>query len=322
MQQSKISPLLLVALLWLVPGIASAQLQKLYSTDLEPGRSSLLYELDSETGEVLRTIGDTGERILAITGSREDLIAITAPDSATANSVIRIDTSTAGSSLIKPLPAGIESPVVDISATELAYGLVLVQQDGMRAISSLSTPPPHTRPEPWSANSFNTSPVFPGLYGFVSGSPRLIGSQPGLLGSILLGCSLDDDSSELSVFSQTLNAVGIIADPPIPVPPPVVFDLPDQTCFSAADRSIHFELLAIAVARDLGATRELVSANIETGAISTLGSLPDFAHGLAFGNGSPLQVPALHPSGLMLLALMVLAVVVFRLHQARGIQKK
>lgn len=98
----------MAALLWLVPGIASAQLQKFYSTALEPGRSSLLYELDAETGEVLRTIGDTGERILAITGSREDLIAITAPDSATANSVIRIDTRTAGSSLIKPLPAGIE----------------------------------------------------------------------------------------------------------------------------------------------------------------------------------------------------------------------
>ncbi len=308
---------ILVALAILIHSAPSlAQLQKLYTTDLEPGRSSLLYELDVNTGTVVRTIGDTGERIVAIASLGADLIAVTAADSTTPDAIVRIHTDNGAISPIKPLPASIVQEVRDLSAPVNGPDLLtLLQEDNVQAINVLTDPTPFLNEQPWALSFFDSQPDFPGQYGFVAGNLGLVSGSSGLIGSILVGCSLTDGSSQLQIFSQFIVDGGPVADPPPPVPDPTFFDLPDLSCFSAAASSINRELFAVAVAPDLAAARSLATVNLETGAVTILNVLPDFAHGLAFGNAPPPQVPTLGQYGLMLLAVLLLLLTVVRLRQ-------
>ncbi len=73
-----------------IQGIHAQGTGPLYVVDgeFDGGQTSTLYRVDPGSGEVLETIGDTGEHLLAIavdpvTG---DIIGLTAPDSANADS--------------------------------------------------------------------------------------------------------------------------------------------------------------------------------------------------------------------------------------------
>lgn len=292
----------------------------------DPDRTSTLYRIDPDTGEVLETIGDTGLRLNAITmwpqGSR--MIGVTsADDTQFPDHLVAIDRETGSAEVIEALvfdrdPLPPDAPTVfdftDIAAFESKLGGVGLALIRRAVASGLFEDWVLWESEQFGISGSPSGRVRPIVRGLMNGSAR--SGQVGLAAAkwdfseeidlALIGCTDSESFLEEPDLGQPF------IDPP---PPPVGADLPHPNCYSAA--------LEIGVDIWLGVQADLAEApprrltrltlDGDQASLEDLGPLPDDTVGIAFGPAFPVEpVPALSRMALIVLLGLVAAVVVLR----------
>ncbi|GAB4192565.1 MAG: hypothetical protein Tsb002_22370 [Wenzhouxiangellaceae bacterium] len=303
--------LLTVVLYCVFTAAAQAQLKTLmYAVDgefnaAEPLRTSQLFRLDPETGQVLQVIGDTSERLVALAADPdgERLIALTAADSANPNLIVAIDPTTAQVSSIGQLDDSNGTTLVSVqdlitfsASTRRIASVLWARVDGVAFRGhNLLTGASEL------ISAAISQPVEPGLYGYSTQSVSFFNAA-------LMGCRSSDGSS---VYIRFINAT-LPLDPP---PGSQSFPLPAETCVTAASRSYDGDILAVGVPFAGGVERQLLRL-VDEGdqvSVSALGDLPDDTAGLAFLAGEAIAVPGLSRSAAVALVLFLLMIAAVRL---------
>ncbi len=282
----------------------------------DPDRTSMLYRIDPETGEVAETVGDTGLRLNAITywpltGSIIGVTSSSDPDFP--DHLVEIDHRTASADaydalqLIQGQPDG---PIefADLAAFRDRFGelsLAMIRSEGLGMSPSRDIlwqtlmVRDDGRPRAFVRRLYSFSQLGRGPSGIIGIAAA--DWTPEYVGLATIGCS---------------EAGSRIEPPPISVLPPTAGEmLPDPTCLSAALRIDGQTWIGVYTNPSQNPPR-LLARMTRTGQdaeIEYLDRLPDNTVGLAFGPKRPaVPVPALSIGSLFLLLVAVLGSVVFR----------
>ncbi len=321
--------LFLIALLWL--NTAAAQLpETLYATDgefgdIQPGRTSMLYILDPQTGAVLRTIGDVGEDIVGLTvlPSTNELYGLTAGNSNNPDSIVRINTETAAATVIGavvPLD-GVTLDIEDIHSSRINIPFTNDEFDaiwlaGIPVEENLGSVPLNSvhffdiqAGQVRDAELFLQGPVPLNRYGI---------TQRGRVA--IAGCNVPDfDMQVLSLAVLLPSGIGI--DPP---PFPDNRPLLNSACIIAADTNSINQIVGVEQVALGDSGRRLVRTGNDFGTFSTpvsvqvIGDLPDFTSALAFAAIPLAPVPTLRHYGLLGLMAVLLAAGLFFSYKRRA----
>ncbi len=344
----------LLLLIWSTASLADGRIGpfNVYVIDgrfADPDRTSTLYRIDPDTGEVLETIGDTGLRLNAITmwpeGSR--MLGVTSADEPEfPDHLVEIDQATAR--IVQSIPIHDASgrvpngdppaPVTPFDFQDMAVfesrsghvSLALIRRspagDGNQEevlwesdeAPEGSLPGGDVRPMIW-AGYLSSGLGLSGQFGIANADWDQV-PRGTLHGDVaMLGCTDAESSLEAPRYGG----------PPITPPEPDVGGpLPHPSCFAAALRIGINRWLGVMLEPGQGALRRLAVLELEpagplggTDAIDLedLGPLPDDTVGIAFGPAFPVEpVPALSRVGLIVLLAMVALIVVLRVHRQQG----
>lgn len=299
----------------------------------DPDRTSTLYRIDPETGEVLETIGDTGLRLNAITlwpeGNR--LIAVTsADDPQFSNHIVELDRESARVKAANPLEI-VPGPPIPPGAVRgddapFSFRDVTVKASTTGEVQLvLYSEPVETTPQGSMSVIWESLPNDPGslpdgritplrLFGLPASTPT------GLFGiatadwnfDYFADLSLAGCGDQGSALARPFPLGGPIIDPP---PPPASFVLPEPSCFSSLLNTGANRWLGVQTDPTELPPRRLtrITLNGDQASLEDLGPLPDNTVGIAFGPAFPVEpVPALSRMALIVLLGLVAAVVVLR----------
>lgn len=282
---------LLLAVIFFVfvtPLIAQAQVDlPLYMADGGNGQSSTLYVINPANGQVVKTIGDMGEDViaLAVQPGTQELFGITSNASVNPNALITIDVSTAATTLVGALPV---SDIEDISFHDQDRLQVLTAAGEVDSIDPVTA-------------GFSAMPVFVELSNIPDGDWGYEVITGSFRNNMVFGCDSQNAATMLILFTGS----------DVPLDPPqgqVTIITTPGFCFTAGTQSLGGPMLAVRIPAAGGSQRELVSFDINApGAVvfRPLGVLPDDISALAFGGAQPRVVPSLSPSGLTVLILIL-----------------
>ncbi len=299
---------------------AAAQLPEiLYATDGEfgdsqPSRTSMLYILDAQTGAVLRTIGDVGEDIVALTvlPSTNELYGLTAGNSNNPGSIVLINTETAAATILGAVGPfnGVTLSIEDIHSSRIN---IPFSDDEFDAIW-LAGIPVQENLGPVPLNSVHFFDVQSGQVRdaglFLQGPVPL--NRYGITerGRVAIaGCNLPGfDTQVLSL--AVLSPTGIGIDPPLF---PDNRSLLNSQCIIAADTNSNNQIVAVEQLALSDPGRRLVITGNDLGpngsavSVQVLGDLPDFTSALAFAAIPLAPVPGLQFYGLLVLIAVLIA---------------
>ncbi len=294
----------------------------------DPDRTSTLYRIDPDTGEVLETIGDTGLRLNAITfwPPTSSLLATTSlDDPVLPGHLIELDAVdlefrnlgefVPASNL--PGPIG-PSDMLDMAALERSagnYSLAFFRAahpddfgPGLRlaVTSGAGAGLPSLAIEPLTPEAALPGGFPDGVYG------------------LAIANWMDDNYFDLAIAGCNVAPVSLVFPPPPPngdppLPNPGV-ELPHPTCFASLASTHEQEWLAVGTDELESAPRRLDRVMLNDGQATTdeLGALPDNTVGIAFGPAFPVEpVPALSRVGLIFLLALVALVAVLRVRGPR-----
>ncbi len=292
----------------------------------DPDRTSTLYRIDPDTGEVLETIGDTGLRLNAIVfwpPTSSLLATTTLDDPILPGHLIEFDAASLefrdlgdfvpASNL--PGPIG-PSDMLDMAALERSagnYSLAFLREahpddfgTGLRLAVSAS-----------SGNGFPGRTI-----DWLNPEAMLPGGFPGGVYGFAAASWMDDNYLDLAIAGCNVAPISFVFPPPPPggdppLPNPGV-ELPHPTCFASLTSTHEQEWLAVGTDEFESAPRRLVriALNGDQASLQDLGALPDNTVGIAFGPAFPVEpVPALSRMALIVLLGLVALVVVLRLRR-------
>ncbi len=295
----------------------------------DPDRTSTLYRIDPDTGEVLETIGDTGLRLNAITmwPPTSSIIGVTsADDSQFPEHLVEIDPHTGVASILDALEISL-TPIpprqgsgdsTQLDFRDLAVVVDFRGQHQLALIRTVSGGDGLMQGAVlWRSVSLFPDGLPRGRVTLMSNDPQIVGIGP----SGRFGLA----EAEWNSAFQNVVTVGCTSDesvlrpPPVflidPPPPPAGADLTHPSCFSAALMIGWKTWLGVQTDFDESAPRNLIRImlNGDQASLEDLGPLPDNTVGIAFGPAFPVEpVPALSRMALIVLLALVAAVVVLR----------
>ncbi len=312
----------------------------------DPDRTSTLYRIDPDTGEVLETIGDTGLRLNAITmwpqGSR--MIGVTsADDPEYPDHLVEIDQATARVVQLIPLydasgraPAG--DPPAPVTPFDFQDVAVFESRGGHVSLALIRRSPSgdgNQQAVLWETDEAPRDSLPGGAVRHMIWAGYLV---PGLGSSGQFGiANADWDQVPRGTLHLDVAMIGCVdsessieapryGGPPITPPEPDVGGpLSHPSCFEAALRIGINTWLGVMLEPGQGPLRRLAVLELEPAGpsggtdavdLQDLGPLPDNTVGIAFGPAFPVEpVPALSRMALIVLLGLVALVVVLRLRR-------